>query len=110
MMCNAQPRTHFPVVIQSDVGFIIIMALFGLSNGYISNVCFTAAPKYVSFDYYQISDVDALTNDEVVKFSYLSFDIDIYHKSPNYYLLFIYLCYLSMLLELFLACLLLDFV
>lgn len=48
MMCNAQPRTHFPVVIQSDVGFIIIMALFGLSNGYISNVCFTAAPKAVA--------------------------------------------------------------
>jgi len=45
MLSNAQPRQYLPVLIQSDAGFIAIVAFFGLSNGYISNVCFSIAPK-----------------------------------------------------------------
>jgi len=47
MLSNAQPRNHLPVLIQSDAAFIAIIMLFGFSNGYISNVCFTVAPKSV---------------------------------------------------------------
>ena len=45
IMCNAQPRSNFPVLIPNDAGFLVIMALFALSNGYLSTLCFSMAPR-----------------------------------------------------------------
>lgn len=47
--CNAQPRAHLPVLIHSDVVYIILSALLGLSNGYIASLCMMYGPKYVFF-------------------------------------------------------------
>lgn len=46
MFCNALPRNNIPVYIPSDTGFIVVMAAFALSNGYLSAVCFSQAPRY----------------------------------------------------------------
>ena len=51
MMCNAQPRFYLPVLIPNDAGFVLIMALFAFSNGYLSVVPFSQAPRYYYSDY-----------------------------------------------------------
>ena len=48
MLCNAQPRNHLPVLINNDSAFTIIMVAFALSSGYLNNVCFMMAPRYVN--------------------------------------------------------------
>ena len=50
MVCNAQPRSHLPVLIETDGGFMGLMALLALSNGYLSTACFSMAPRSVSGD------------------------------------------------------------
>lgn len=50
MVCNAQPRSHLPVLIDTDGGFIGLMALLALSNGYLSTLCFAMAPRSVSVE------------------------------------------------------------
>ncbi|KAJ9581148.1 hypothetical protein L9F63_023675 [Diploptera punctata] len=47
LLCNAQPRSHLPVLIQSDVYYIIIIVLFGLSNGYLANITLICVPRIV---------------------------------------------------------------
>ncbi|XP_057368673.1 equilibrative nucleoside transporter 1-like [Daphnia carinata] len=47
IMCNAQPRFHLPVLIPNDAGFVLVMALFAFSNGYLSVIPFAQAPRCV---------------------------------------------------------------
>lgn len=47
LICNANPRQHLPVLIHSDYIYIAIMLVFGLTNGYITNITMICAPKYV---------------------------------------------------------------
>jgi len=46
--CNAQPRKSSEVLFQSDVVYILIMALFALTNGYFATLIINYAPKFVS--------------------------------------------------------------
>ncbi|XP_024081088.1 equilibrative nucleoside transporter 3 isoform X2 [Cimex lectularius] len=48
MFCNAQPRQNLPVLISSDLIYIIIIIIFGLSNGYLANITFISVPKIVA--------------------------------------------------------------
>ncbi|KAI0637927.1 nucleoside transporter-domain-containing protein [Trametes polyzona] len=47
LMCNVQWATASPsgAIISSDVLFMLIVLLFGLSNGYVSSMCMMAAPS-----------------------------------------------------------------
>jgi len=45
--CNAQPRTS-PVLFSSDIIYILIMAMFALTNGYFATLIINYAPKFVS--------------------------------------------------------------
>ncbi|XP_063235773.1 equilibrative nucleoside transporter 1 [Bacillus rossius redtenbacheri] len=47
LLCNAQPRHHLPVVIHSDVLYILIIVLFGLTNGYLANITLICVPRVV---------------------------------------------------------------
>ena len=49
LCCNVRPgdRSITPVVFESDVIYMLIMAVFSLSNGYISSICMVAAPQVV---------------------------------------------------------------
>ncbi|KAK8778695.1 hypothetical protein V5799_019959 [Amblyomma americanum] len=35
MLCNAHPRHYLPVIFDSDVAFVLLMATFSFSNGYL---------------------------------------------------------------------------
>uniref|UniRef100_A0A1B6FGA8 Major facilitator superfamily (MFS) profile domain-containing protein n=1 Tax=Cuerna arida TaxID=1464854 RepID=A0A1B6FGA8_9HEMI len=47
LLCNAQPRHHLPVLIHSDYWFILIVIVFGFTNGYLVNTTMISAPKLV---------------------------------------------------------------
>ncbi|XP_033610781.1 equilibrative nucleoside transporter 1 isoform X2 [Cryptotermes secundus] len=47
LLCNAQPRHHLPVVMNSDLYYILIIVLFALSNGYLANITLICVPKIV---------------------------------------------------------------
>ncbi|XP_044743206.1 equilibrative nucleoside transporter 1 [Chrysoperla carnea] len=47
MLCNANPRHNMPILISKDVYYIIIMACFSLSSGYLTNISMINAPKSV---------------------------------------------------------------
>ncbi|KAK7792618.1 hypothetical protein R5R35_009151 [Gryllus longicercus] len=47
LLCNAHPRHHLPVLINSDVYYIIIIVLFALSNGYLANLTLICVPRVV---------------------------------------------------------------
>ncbi|XP_069704264.1 equilibrative nucleoside transporter 3 [Periplaneta americana] len=47
LLCNAQPRNHLPVIINSDLYYILIIILFALSNGYLANITLICVPKVV---------------------------------------------------------------
>ncbi|XP_049939857.1 equilibrative nucleoside transporter 3 [Schistocerca serialis cubense] len=48
LMCNAHPRHHgMPLLINSDVYYIILMVIFGLSNGYLANITLICVPRVV---------------------------------------------------------------
>lgn len=47
LLCNAQPRSHLPVLITSDLVYAFIVLLMGLSNGYLANITFICAAKSV---------------------------------------------------------------
>lgn len=46
-MCNVSPqnRPEFPVVLESDAAYIVIMILFSVSNGYIASISMMSAPQ-----------------------------------------------------------------
>ncbi|KAE8750653.1 hypothetical protein FOCC_FOCC002632 [Frankliniella occidentalis] len=45
LYCNAQPRQHLPVLIHEDAIYILIVVLFGFTNGYLVNITMMSAPK-----------------------------------------------------------------
>lgn len=45
LFCNAQPRQHLPVFIHGDAYYILIVVLFGFTNGYLVNITMISAPK-----------------------------------------------------------------
>ena len=49
LMCNIQrstsPQTLSSAIISSDVLYMLILLIFGLSNGYVSSLCMMAAPS-----------------------------------------------------------------
>ena len=46
MLCNASPESRtLPVIIDSDIAFAIMVAVLGLTVGYIGNICLILAPK-----------------------------------------------------------------
>lgn len=47
LLCNAQPRSHLPVIITSDAVYTLLVVLLGLSNGYLANITFICAAKLV---------------------------------------------------------------
>uniref|UniRef100_A0A8D8ZI37 Equilibrative nucleoside transporter 3 n=1 Tax=Cacopsylla melanoneura TaxID=428564 RepID=A0A8D8ZI37_9HEMI len=47
LLCNAQPRSHLPVLITSDWIYALLVLLMGLSNGYLANITFICAAKRV---------------------------------------------------------------
>ncbi|XP_012531984.1 equilibrative nucleoside transporter 1 [Monomorium pharaonis] len=47
MFCNAQPRHHLPVYINSDIYYILITIVFAVTNGYLCNLTFILAPTVV---------------------------------------------------------------
>lgn len=46
MMCNVQD-SKFWVVFSHDVAFVVIMALFSFTNGYMASLCMAYAPQFV---------------------------------------------------------------
>ncbi|XKL64840.1 hypothetical protein PGB90_004926 [Kerria lacca] len=48
MFCNAEPRHHLPVLINSDLLYIVIIIGLALSNGYLTNLTFIITPKFVA--------------------------------------------------------------
>jgi equilibrative nucleoside transporter 1/2/3 len=43
--CNAQPRgDNAPVAFNEDAYYIVFMALFGISNGYLGSLCMMYGP------------------------------------------------------------------
>uniref|UniRef100_A0A182Q441 Equilibrative nucleoside transporter n=1 Tax=Anopheles farauti TaxID=69004 RepID=A0A182Q441_9DIPT len=47
LLCNITQHHNFPVLIHSDYLFIVLMAAFALSNGYLANVALIGAPRAV---------------------------------------------------------------
>jgi equilibrative nucleoside transporter 1/2/3 len=45
LLFKAQPRHHLPVLMNSDLYYILIIVLFGLSNGYLANIALICVPK-----------------------------------------------------------------
>lgn len=44
MLCNAQPRRHMPVIF-GDNEYMILVYLFGLTQGYLVNLCIISVPR-----------------------------------------------------------------
>lgn len=49
LICNVRPgsRNVTSVQLESDIAYIIIMALFSISNGYIGSICMISGPQVV---------------------------------------------------------------
>ncbi|GAB5571561.1 equilibrative nucleoside transporter 1 isoform X3 [Prionailurus iriomotensis] len=47
LLCNVQPRRYLAVVFEHDAWFIIFMAAFAFSNGYLASLCMCFGPKKV---------------------------------------------------------------
>ncbi|XP_042527799.1 equilibrative nucleoside transporter 1 [Dipodomys spectabilis] len=47
LLCNVKPRHYLPVVFQHDAWFILFMAAFAFSNGYLASLCMCFGPKKV---------------------------------------------------------------
>lgn len=46
MFCRAAPtKRSLPVLVHSDAVYVLIMAAFALSNGYLGNICMLHGPK-----------------------------------------------------------------
>ncbi|XP_043971415.1 equilibrative nucleoside transporter 2-like [Gambusia affinis] len=46
MMCNI-PKSKLTVLFRHDIAFVVIMALFSFSNGYLASLCMAYAPQLV---------------------------------------------------------------
>uniref|UniRef100_A0A182U796 Equilibrative nucleoside transporter n=2 Tax=Anopheles melas TaxID=34690 RepID=A0A182U796_9DIPT len=47
LLCNITQHHNFPVLFHSDYIFIVLMAAFALSNGYLANIALIGAPRAV---------------------------------------------------------------
>lgn len=47
LLCNITQKHPLPVMIHSDEVFIVLMALFAITNGYIANISMMYAPSVV---------------------------------------------------------------
>lgn len=47
LLCNVQPRYYLPVFFEHDSWFILFMAGFAFSNGYLASLCMCFGPKKV---------------------------------------------------------------
>lgn len=47
LLCNITQKHPLPILIHSDEVFIVLMALFAVSNGYIANISLIYAPSVV---------------------------------------------------------------
>ncbi|XP_039710526.1 equilibrative nucleoside transporter 1 isoform X2 [Pteropus medius] len=47
LLCNVQPRRYLTVVFEHDAWFIIFVAAFAFSNGYLASLCMCFGPKKV---------------------------------------------------------------
>jgi len=48
LICNIRPGNNVtPVVMESDVAYIIVMALFSITNGYVGSICMMSGPQVV---------------------------------------------------------------
>lgn len=45
LLCNVQPRYYLPVFFEHDSWFILFMAAFAFSNGYLASLCMCFGPK-----------------------------------------------------------------
>ncbi|KAG5868364.1 hypothetical protein JTB14_035194 [Gonioctena quinquepunctata] len=45
MLCNAQPRSHLPVVFNRDWQYISFIILYNISGGFLLNLCFLSLNK-----------------------------------------------------------------
>ncbi|XP_037699763.1 equilibrative nucleoside transporter 1 [Choloepus didactylus] len=48
LLCNVQPRRYLTVVFEHDAWYIIFMAAFAFSNGYLASLCMCFGPKKVT--------------------------------------------------------------
>ncbi|GIY39152.1 equilibrative nucleoside transporter 1 [Caerostris darwini] len=53
MLCNAHPRSHLPIVFNSDVDFIVITVFFALTGGYLCTIVLTQGPKQVKEEHHE---------------------------------------------------------
>ncbi|XP_028968107.1 equilibrative nucleoside transporter 1 [Galendromus occidentalis] len=50
LLCNIVPRVpYLPILFRADFSFVVLNALFALSNGYLTSVAMMYAPKRVDF-------------------------------------------------------------
>lgn len=47
LLCNVQPRRYLAVVFEHDAWYILFMAAFAFSNGYLASLCMCFGPKKV---------------------------------------------------------------
>lgn len=45
LLCNVQPRKYLAVVFKHDAWFILFVAAFAFSNGYLASLCMCFGPK-----------------------------------------------------------------
>lgn len=45
LLCQRQPRRNLPVIFEHDAWFIIFMAAFAFSSGYLASLCMCFGPK-----------------------------------------------------------------
>ncbi|KAJ3643532.1 hypothetical protein Zmor_026236 [Zophobas morio] len=55
MLCNAQPRSHMPVVFDKDYVYIIFIVIFSFTNGYLVNLCVIQVPTVTTKEEKELS-------------------------------------------------------
>ncbi|KAG8193651.1 hypothetical protein JTE90_024014 [Oedothorax gibbosus] len=55
MLCNANPRSHLPIVFHSDAEFIVIVLFFALSGGYLCTIALTQGPKQIKQEHQELA-------------------------------------------------------
>ncbi|GFS85909.1 equilibrative nucleoside transporter 1 [Nephila pilipes] len=55
MLCNAHPRSHLPVIFDSDAQFIVIIIFFALTGGYLCTIVLTQGPKQVKEEHHEVA-------------------------------------------------------
>jgi hypothetical protein len=68
MLCNAEPRKNLPVLIDSDLYYILIITAFALTNGYLANITFINVPRYVDF----LIGFDCVVSENIVSLMFQS--------------------------------------